>query len=165
MQGPLAETPHSTATSAPGAHGDRPGAARGGPIIPLEAAKFPAARVLVVDDEGLLRWSLSEMLHAAGYQVLQARDGREARLAFADDAHPLDAILLDLKLPDVYGLQLIQEARRHCAGCPIVIMTAYGTADVVEAALSAGAARVLTKPFDLDLMVGLLRELCPARCH
>jgi DNA-binding NtrC family response regulator len=133
-----------------------------GEIFPLKAAEFHPPRVLVVDDEGLLRWSLSEMLLAAGYETVQARDAREARLAFADDAHPIDVVLLDLKLPDAYGLELIQEARRRCLTCPIIVMTAYGTADTVDAALAAGAMQVISKPFDLDEAVRLVCECCPA---
>jgi DNA-binding NtrC family response regulator len=132
-----------------------------GQIFPLKAAKFHPPRVLVVDDEGLLRWSLSEMLLAAGYETVQARDAREARLAFADDARPIDVVLLDLKLPDAYGLELIQEARRRCLTCPIIVMTAYGTADTVEAAMAAGAMQVISKPFDLDEAVRLVCECCP----
>lgn len=161
MQDPATETPHSSAQSPAGAGRAGPEPGTGRPIIPLEAAEILAPRVLVVDDEGLLRWSLSEMLHAAGYDVVQARDGHEARIAFADETRPIDAMVLDLKLPDVYGLQLLGEARRHCVTCPIVVMTAYGTSDVVDAALLAGAVHVIAKPFDLDVMVSLIRELCP----
>lgn len=134
-------------------------------IFPLRAAKIPTPRVLIVDDEALLRWSLAEMLSGAGYQVVEARDGREARRAFADADHPIDAMLLDLKLPDANGLQLLQEARRRCLSCPIVIMTAYGASDTVEAAIVSGAHRVVSKPFDLDDMLRLLRQLCPLPPH
>lgn len=122
-------------------------------------------RVLVVDDEALLRWSLAEMLSAAGYEVVEARDGREARAGFGDPAHPVQAILLDVKLPDASGLQLLQEARARCLSCPIVVMTAYGTADTVEAALGRGALRVVAKPFDLHDMVRLVQQLCPLPAH
>jgi len=130
-------------------------------IFPLSAPKFLTPRVLIVDDEALLRWSLAEMLSAAGYEVIEARDGREARRAFADASRPIDAMLLDLKLPDATGLQLLEEARRRCLACPIVIMTAYGTSDTVDAALASGAHRVVSKPFDLDDMLRLMRQLCP----
>jgi DNA-binding NtrC family response regulator len=130
-------------------------------IFPLSAAKILTPRVLIVDDEALLRWSLSEMLSGAGYEVIEARDGREARRAFADASRPIDAMLLDLKLPDASGLQLIEEARRRCLSCPIVLMTAYGTTDTVETALASGAHRVVSKPFDLDDMLRLMRQLCP----
>jgi DNA-binding NtrC family response regulator len=165
MLAAVLETPHFTATARgkvePGARGGRPDEE----IIPLSAAKILTPRVLIVDDEALLRWSLAEMLSGAGYQVVEARDGREAQRAFADAEHPIDAMLLDLKLPDASGLQLLQEARRRCLTCPIVVMTAYGTTDTVEAALSSGALRVVSKPFDLDDMLRLLAQLCPLPPH
>jgi DNA-binding NtrC family response regulator len=129
--------------------------------FPLGAAKFPPPRVLVVDDEALLRWSLAEMLSAAGYEVVEARDGREARLAFADSTHPVAAMLLDLRLPDASGLQLLREARARSMTCPIVLMTAYGSSDTLDAALTSGAVSVLSKPFDLDDMLRLMVRLCP----
>jgi DNA-binding NtrC family response regulator len=155
------ETPHFNAMMRGEVERGAAGARSNEEISPLSAAKIRTPRVLVVDDEALLRWSLAEMLSDAGYQVVEARDGREARRAFADSAHPVDAMLLDLKLPDVSGLQLLEEARRRCLSCPIIIMTAYGSADTVETLLSSGALRVVSKPFDLDDILRLLRELCP----
>jgi DNA-binding NtrC family response regulator len=161
MLASLFETPHFTATLR-GLVEDGAARARSDEeIFPLSAAKILTPRVLIVDDEALLRWSLAEMLSGAGYQVVEARDGREARRAFADAGHPIDAVLLDLKLPDASGLTLLQEARRRCLTCPIVIMTAYGTSETIETALESGAMHVLSKPFDLDDLLQLLRQLVP----
>jgi DNA-binding NtrC family response regulator len=129
-------------------------------IIPLAPAKiFP--RVLVVDDEGLLRWSVAEMLADGGYQVLEARNGRDARVAIADAEHPIDVMLVDLKLPDADGLRLVREARRRSLTCPILVMTAYGSADTLDAAVAAGAHGVIAKPFDLDDLLRMVRQVCP----
>jgi response regulator NasT len=152
---------HFTALDALAA-GHRPESARTRPQdFSTDAAEIPAPRVLVADDEALLRWSLAEMLAGAGYEVIEARDGVEARRAFANPSRPLDAMLLDLKLPDTTGLLLIDDARRQKLTCPIVLMTAYGTSDTVRTALDAGVVRVVTKPFDLDDMVRFVREICP----
>jgi len=134
--------------------------AAGGQIFPLTSVKI-LPRVLVVDDEGLLRWSVAEMLAGAGYQVVEAQNGREARVAIVDEEHPVDMMLIDLKLPDVDGLELAREARRHCRTCPILIMTAYGSADTLDAALRAGAHGVIAKPFDLDDLLRMVRQVCP----
>jgi DNA-binding NtrC family response regulator len=155
------DRPHFIASaSSPVDHADRTPRQRQ-EIFPLGAAKFPPPRVLIVDDEALLRWSLAEMLSAAGYEVVEARDGREARLAFADAEHPLHAMLLDLKLPDASGLQLLREARARSMTCPVVLMTAFGSSDTVDAALASGAFSVVSKPFDLDDMLRLVEQLCP----
>jgi two-component system, NtrC family, response regulator AtoC len=129
-------------------------------IFPRPSAKI-LPRVLVVDDEGLLRWSVAEMLADAGYQVIEARNGRDARTALADDEHPIDVMLVDLQLPDVDGLQLVREARRGCLTCPILVMTAYGSADTLEAVIAAGAHGLIAKPFDLDDMLRAVRQVCP----
>jgi two-component system response regulator (stage 0 sporulation protein F) len=131
-----------------------------GQIFPLKPARILPC-VLVVDDEGLLRWSLAETLAAAGYRVIEARTGREARGVIADDEHPIDVMLVDVRLPDGDGLQLAREARRRPIACPIIVMTAYGTADIQETALAIGAHAVVTKPFDLEEMLRLVREVCP----
>jgi two-component system response regulator AtoC len=160
MLGVPTETVHFSAVSGPDLAPPAGDPASHAQIIPLAAAKI-LPRVLVVDDERLLRWSLAEMLADGGYQVLEAQNGRDARAAFADDEHPIDVMLVDLKLPDVDGLQLVREARRRCLTCPILIMTAYGAADTLEAAVAAGAHGVIAKPFDLDDLLRLVRHVCP----
>ena len=161
MTGSPAETIHFTAHSGPDLARLVGDPAPGGQIFPLHSAKI-LPRVLVVDDEGLLRWSLAETLVDAGYQVVQAPNGSEARAAMADEGHPIDAMLVDLKLPDTDGLQLVREARSRCLTCPIIVMTAYGSADTLESAMAAGAHGVIAKPFDLHDMLRLVRQLCPS---
>jgi DNA-binding NtrC family response regulator len=161
MAGPPTETVHFSARYGPDLARPASDPAAGGQIFPLHSAKI-LPRVLVVDDEGLLRWSLAETLAGAGYQVVLAPNGREASAALADEMHPIDAMLVDLRLPDTDGLQLVREARRRCLTCPIVVMTAYGSAETLDAAVAAGAQGVVAKPFDLHDMLRLVRQLCPA---
>ena len=123
-------------------------------------AKIPTPRVLVVDDEALLRWSIAETLAAAGYDVVAAGDGAEARRAISD-GKGLGAMLVDLRLPDTDGLTLIDEAHQCGVHCPVVVMTAYGSVDTLRAASGRGALRVILKPFDLDDMVRMIRQVCP----
>ena len=120
MAGSPTETTHSSAYTGPDLAPLVCAPAVGEDIFPLHSAKF-LPRVLVVDDEGLLRWSLAETLVDAGYQVVQAANGCEARAAMANAQHLIDAMLVDLKLPDTDGLQLVREARRQCLTCPIIV--------------------------------------------
>jgi DNA-binding NtrC family response regulator len=129
-------------------------------IFPERMAKIPTPRVLVVDEEALLRWSLAETLAAAGYEVVAAGDGADARRALID-GKGLAAMLVDLRLPDTDGLTLIDEAHQRGINCPVVLMTAYGTVDTLRAASGRGALRVVVKPFDLDDMVRVIQQLCP----
>jgi DNA-binding NtrC family response regulator len=164
MAGSLTESLYFSALYGPDFARHAGDAAPAGQIFPLRSAEI-LPRVLVVDDEGLLRWSLAETLADAGYQVVQAQNGREARTAIADDEHPIDVMLVDLKLPDTDGLQLVREARRRCLTCPIIVMTAYGSADTLDAAVAVGAHGVVAKPFDLEDMLRLVRQVCPPSAH
>lgn len=115
-------------------------------------------QVLVVDDEALIRWSVSEALADAGWIVRQASTGAEAREA----AHALQGrpfvVLLDLRLPDVADLSLMRDLRAHRPDVPIVIMTAHGTPEHTRMAREAGVYRVVDKPFDIGSVVAILDE-------
>jgi DNA-binding NtrC family response regulator len=115
-------------------------------------------RVLVVDDEALLLWSIAEALKQAGHTVLEATNAGAARDVMSRERGPIDAVLLDLRLPDSNDLQLLEEVRRRLPLSGVVLMTAYGTHELTEAALRLGASAVLAKPFDLHSLEPLLRN-------
>jgi DNA-binding NtrC family response regulator len=108
-------------------------------------------RILIVDDEALIRWSLRERLQAAGLQVIEAADGADALDQISHDG--ICAALLDLRLPDISGLDVLKAFRVHHPDCPVWIMTAYGTPAVEELAERLGVRGFLNKPFDLDELV------------
>ena len=124
----------------------------------MQPGKTPRPNVLVVDDEALIRWSLAESLTNAGYHVLEAPD-RQSALRFLKPG-PAGAcvVLLDLRLPDSQDLSLLRHIRAVAPQCRVIIMTAHGTPELVEEAMRGGAFRVVDKPFDLDLMIGLVSE-------
>lgn len=129
-----------------------------GEIPTMAAGKFPAPTVLVVDDDALVRWSLSESLSNAGYHVLEARDGQDALQQLGAGEDHVEVVLLDMELPDCDDLQLLKDLRRRSLQCPIIMMTAHGTAEAAEQATREGAYRVVDKPFDLEDIVGLVAE-------
>ena len=110
--------------------------------------KFPR-HVLVVDDEPLIRWSVAESLSVAGVDVEQAADAASALRAVATTALPFDAVVLDLRLPDMADLSLLGTLRQLLPDASLVLMTAFGTTQIVADARAMGAA-VLNKPFELD---------------
>jgi two-component system response regulator (stage 0 sporulation protein F) len=111
-------------------------------------AKKPATRrILVVDDEWLMRWSIVETLSQRGYEVIEAGDARSAMQAI--DREAVDLVLLDLRLPDADDLGLLTRIRQKIPATPVVLMTAFPTREVVEEATALGAL-VAIKPFDLD---------------
>jgi two-component system response regulator AtoC len=115
-------------------------------------------RVLVVDDEPLIRWSIAETLGAAGHQVIEAQDAVSTLRVLAEAPTP-DLILLDFRLPDSNDLGLLAEIRRIVPTTPVVMMTAFGTPDMTAGALKLGASRVLNKPFNMHDLEGLVRSL------
>lgn len=126
-------------------------------ILPMMQGKLPRS-VLVVDDEALIRWSVSEGLADAGWVVRQAATGAEAR-AIADqlDGQPF-VILLDLRLPDVADLSLVRDLRARRPDVPLIIMTAYGTPEQTRIARASGVYGVVDKPFDIGAVVSLVDE-------
>jgi len=121
------------------------------------------SRILVVDDELLIRWSLSEALTAAGYAVVEGRDAAEARQALRDQDHKPDLVVLDYRLPDSNDLGLLTTIRHEAPTVPVILMTAYGSAEVVKGALDLGAYRVVSKPFEVHDMASLVTEALAAR--
>ncbi|MEB3372296.1 ANTAR domain-containing response regulator [Saccharopolyspora mangrovi] len=116
-------------------------------------AKPVERRVLVAEDEALIRLDLVEMLREEGYQVVgEAGDGQEA-VRLAEELRP-DLVILDIKMPKMDGI----EAASNIAGdriAPVVILTAFSQRDLVERARDAGAMAYLVKPF-------AKRDLVPA---
>ncbi len=116
--------------------------------FPRSAKKSAPERILVVDDERLLRWSVAETLTARGYEVAEAADARSAMQALGDGEN-VDLVLLDLRLPDADDLQVLASIREKAPRIPVILMTAFATREIVEEAVALGAS-VLHKPFDLD---------------
>lgn len=120
-------------------------------------------RVLVVDDELLIRWSVAETLTAAGHSVVQASDGSSALAALQTMGHAVDVILLDYRLPDSNDLTLLGNIRHRAPEAAVVMMTAYGTSDVVDLALALGAHSVMSKPFDMHGLDSVVRTAHASR--
>lgn len=114
-------------------------------------------RVLVVDDELLIRWSVSEMLSAAGHQVVQA-ESAAAALGAVSNGNPPDVVVLDYRLPDSADLGLLRTIRERAPRAAVIFMTAYGTPDVVDGALRLGAYQVLSKPFEVSELPRLVAD-------
>jgi len=112
---------------------------------------IPSRRVVIAEDEALIRMDLAEMLAEDGYDVVgQAGDGEKA-VALARDLRP-DLVVLDVKMPKLDGISAAQRIAEERIA-PVVILTAFSQRDLVERARDAGAMAYLVKPFSKhDLM-------------
>jgi DNA-binding NtrC family response regulator len=113
-------------------------------------------RVLIVDDELLIRWSLREALAERGYDVTEAADGQTAMRALRDGSLAPDVVLLDYRLPDSQDLELFSRIKSLVPHSRVILMTAYGTPDVTKTAIDLGAYHVLMKPFEVKDVAALL---------
>jgi DNA-binding NtrC family response regulator len=121
-------------------------------------------RILVVEDEYLMRWSLAEALRAAGHTVRQAADAAEAIRALRESP-AVDVILLDCRLPDSDDLTLLCTIRCLAPRTPVVMMTAFGTPELFGRARELGVADILTKPFDVFAVESVLRNAARVVAH
>ena len=119
------------------------------------------ARILVVDDEPAVRDSLRRALQLEGYDVELAADGQEAvnRLAANGDGEGLDAVILDVSMPRLDGLEACRRLRSGGNSLPILMLTARDEVADRVAGLDAGADDYVVKPFALDELLARLRAL------
>ncbi len=105
-------------------------------------------RILVVDDEASHRKMIEAVLSAEGYEVAQAEDGREAISAI--EYRFYDLIIMDVRMPNVDGIEALQKIKHISPDIPIIIMTAYASVGTAVEALKSGAYDYLIKPLDID---------------
>ena len=113
-------------------------------------------RVLVVDDEENLRHMLQILLRREGYETVGANSVQSALDELA--TRPFDVVLVDLRMPGRSGLELVDEVRRRKLDTTVVVMTAYGSKEVAIEAMKRGAYDYLSKPFENEELVLLLRK-------
>jgi two-component system, OmpR family, response regulator TrcR len=128
-----------------------------GQLPPLRRADGTPIRVLLVDDERALTHLVTMALRHEGWDVEVARDGREAIAKY--DAVKPDVVVLDIMLPDLDGLQILQRLRAAAVYTPVLFLTARDTVTDRVTGLTAGADDYMTKPFSLEELVARLRGL------
>ena len=118
-------------------------------------------RVLVVEDELLIRWSIVETLTNAGCVVTDVGDAAGAlRATLTDD---FDAVVLDYRLPDSNDLNLLETLRDRLPRSTVVMMSAFGTPEITQRAAALGVRGFLDKPFEMEALKNLLAR--DARIH
>ncbi len=122
---------------------------------------MPKETILVVDDERLVRWSLQQKLEQWGYHVSLAEDGATA-LGRVQLDNP-DLITLDIKLPDMTGVEVLSELRSRNVQVPVIVITAFGVVDDAVRSLKLGAYDFIEKPINFEKLENALRNALEAR--
>jgi DNA-binding NtrC family response regulator len=119
--------------------------------------------VLVVEDELLIRWSIAETLANAGCLVTEAPDGATALRVLSEADGSIDVVVLDYRLPDSNDLTLLRRIRQLSPHSAVLMMTAFGSPEIIKQALGLGVSRVIQKPFEMDDLEALIVEASASR--
>jgi CheY-like chemotaxis protein len=117
-------------------------------------------RILLIDDDETLRSALRRSLERAGYDTLEAADGRAALKLLTGDQ--VDVIITDLVMPEMEGIELIVSLRKSHPTVPVIAISGGGRTNspqYLKIARGVGAARVLAKPFENEQLLEAVREL------
>jgi DNA-binding NtrC family response regulator len=130
---------------------------------PLTTAAMPSSPtvarplLLVVDDEVPVLKVVERLAARTGFDVITCASGADAMRTLM--RKPADLAMLDLRMPDVNGLDLLREIRRAVPGCEVILMTGYAAVDSAVEAIKLGAREYLTKPFDFDRLRQVLESI------
>ena len=113
-------------------------------------------RILVVDDEHLIRWSLEQNLKKQGYEVQTAGTGEDALKTVRDDQP--DLVLLDVQLPGMNGIQVLEKIKEIDEDIVVIMVTAQGALETAVTAMRLGAYDYINKPFNLEEMAIVIRK-------
>ena len=107
------------------------------------------ARILVIDDELVMCELLKDLLKDRGYEVKYTLSGNEGLTTIREEAG-FDAIIVDLKMPDISGIQVLEEIKDTDSNAVVIVVTGFPSFESVQAALRLGAYDYITKPFNID---------------
>ena len=128
------------------------------PFSPISAVERPALlNLLIVDDERAVREACREAASSLGYRTSAVESAEHALRLM--DAHNIDVVLLDLKLPGAAGLEVLQQLKKARPDIEVVVVTGHGTVESAVQAMKAGAYDYMTKPFSLEELKLLLARV------
>ncbi|MEW6275549.1 MAG: sigma-54 dependent transcriptional regulator [Bacillota bacterium] len=113
-------------------------------------------KILIIDDEKHLCWALEKAMRQEGYQALSTTSSKKGLELIKEESPSL--VILDLKMPEMDGLEVLRRAREILPGLPVIILTAHGTIETAIEAMKIGAVDYLTKPFDLDELKIVIKQ-------
>jgi two-component system response regulator FlrC len=113
--------------------------------------------ILVVDDDPFMRTSLTDCLVSCGYPVETAVDGADALTKFRKGVYEM--VITDIRMPKIGGLELLRNVKGQAPDTPVIVITAYGTVNTAVEAMKQGAADFVMKPFSLDDLEGVVKNV------
>ncbi len=116
--------------------------------------------ILFVEDDAISRRAYSELLRTTGYQVAEAQDGAEALKLLAEGA--FDLVIVDLVLPKVHGLELVDQIHSEAPDMPIIVISGY-LSDSAGKIILEGSAEFIPKPIDPKILTATIQRLLPAK--
>jgi len=125
-------------------------------LVAAETDRAEAARILVVDDERVIREILAEFLTLEGFSVHTVEDGEKALVELR--LRPYDLLITDLKMPRLSGLQLLEKIEAERLGVLTVLMTGFGTVETAIEAMKKGAYDYLLKPFKVEEVIHVVER-------
>lgn len=117
-------------------------------------------KILVIDDEKLIRWTLEQHLVKEGYDVVTADSAEKGMLLIAEDEP--DLILLDNRLPEMSGLEMLEKLKAQERGLMVIMITAYGMVETAVKAMKFGAYDYISKPFNLEEITFVINKAMEA---
>lgn len=132
-------------------------------------SKQQDGRILIVDDEASLRKVLKATLQREGYSIETAKNGAEAlgklETAQAKGQGEFDVLICDVRMPEMNGMTLLEQAVKAYADLPVIMLTAHGTVDLAVQALKKGAFDFLSKPYERDEILTVVQKALGQRFH
>jgi len=113
-------------------------------------------KILVIDDEKLIRWTLEQHLVREGYEVATAESAEKGLELISED--PPDLVLLDNRLPEMTGLELLEKLNVQERGLMVIMITAYGMVETAVKAMKLGAYDYISKPFNLEEITFVIKK-------
>lgn len=114
-------------------------------------------KIMVVDDAAFMRSKCSQLLTQSGYEVVEACNGADAVAKYQQNSP--DAVLLDITMPDMDGVQALKELVNIDPGVKVTMVTAMGQQSIVMECLKAGAKDFVVKPFDAERVIGAVKKM------
>ncbi|OGW54605.1 MAG: hypothetical protein A2Z60_03780 [Nitrospirae bacterium RIFCSPLOWO2_02_42_7] len=122
---------------------------------------YKIPNILIIDDEPLMRISLSDALKIEGYNIHSVASGYDGLKAIRETSY--DVIITDLKLPEVDGLQILKACKQYSPGAKVLMITAFGSVETAVEAMKQGAYDYVTKPFSMEELILIVKRLIELR--